>query len=343
MFPFYNNQGIIPSLTQPGKTLAPSLAPAYTAPKTTVTAPAAAPVPVQQQQQQQQQQQDLPPPPPVYDPAAAAAAASAAREAAEAAERKAIMDASVSAINQNIGSLATRKTNTYSGIDERYASILEKYADQEAQNDTAFTNETGANEGTYSRNQSLALQAAASGRQSLFANLGAIGAVGPSAMKLANRAVAKSANSDIGEASRTFETNATTLTTANDKRKQDETNRKLEAEAARKGEKQSADYDYTEALQKAYSDIASAYATGKNLGGATDYTAKAGSLYSQLAANTKPVTPAYQTRDIALDTSKLGTYLAGQKSNAVVTKGGNSATAMNSPIYALARRREELV
>ena len=266
----------------------------------------------------------------------------AARQAAASAKKKAIMDAALGGIQQNIDSLGTRRDNAVQGVRDRFSSILGRYADQENQTKTKFENETSANEGTFSRNQSLALQSAATGRQGLMATLASIGAVGPTALNLADRAVARSSNLDLGEAGRTFESNATSLTESYDKVKQDEKNRRLEAEAARDADIQASEYEYVEQLQRAYQQMADTYAQGDVVDQAKNYTSRAGGLFQQLAAKTRPIATPYQSRDIGLDTSNLQKYLAGQRQNSVQVAGGTPG-ALNSPIYAVSRRREELV
>lgn len=261
----------------------------------------------------------------------------------DAARKRAIMQAAISGIDQNINSLDDRRDNTIQGVRNNFSGILKQYADQEAQTRSKYEKETDANEGRFSRNQSLALQSAATGRQGLMATLASIGAVGPTALNLADRAVARSANLDLGEAGRTFESNATSLTEGYDKVRQDEENRRNEAIAARDADIQAAQYDYLEQLQKAYQQKANTYAQGEAVDQAKTFTSKAGDLFSQLAAKTKPVTAKYQTRDIGLDTSNLQNYLAGQRRNSVRVAGDAGASAMNSPIYAISRRKEELV
>lgn len=286
----------------------------------------------------------LPAPPPPQNPYNEQAVAAARAAAAAEAQKRAANEAARNATLANIRGLDTALSNSLGSIDSNFARIMQQYADEEAINLKAYNDQVGSNE----KNRSTSIQAgqlsAAQGARGLLGVLGSLNALGGTGQLLANRAVATEANKDIGEANRTFDTNATTLANARAATEQDEKNRRAEAEAARENQKVAARANTAQQKQSLFEKMAGYFNEIGDAGQAGNYLAQVGALAPEVARGATVQASAYTPRSAVFNPGQLQNYLAGANDMTVKASGGGGnaqSTALNSPLYSLARKREE--
>jgi len=247
------------------------------------------------------------------------------------------------ATQKSIDSLDTILKNNLGSISGNYKSILDKYATEDAAAKASYDTQVSTNESNRTSMMQQALLAAAQGGRGLMSTLAALGALGGTGRDLANRAVAASANADIGEGDRTFKTNAEDLMTSWSKTQQDQEDRKAEAEAARANEEAAARKENLQTRQSLYEKMASLWSDAGNNSEAARFLGLVGELAPQIASNTSTRAAAYKPSEAAFTPGKLQSYLAGAKDMTVTTQGGNKGSSLTSPLAAVTRKREEVV
>lgn len=247
--------------------------------------------------------------------------------------------ASIGATERNLAALDNSLNNQYGTIDSEYRGLLGRYDSEIGRHRGKYNEQTSSNEGTRDRNRHIGLVSSAQGGRGLASTLGSIGAYDESGSKLAGRAVARVANQDIGEADRTFETNAKQLNTAWSDLEEDDRLRRNEASTARNSQRENALYEAETQRAKLYQDIAGYHATLGDAGAASHYTTHAGNVNA--AAVERPRSPAqpFQARNVQYDAGQLANYLAGQNDMSVATAGG-AAGGSGPQLFANTRRRD---
>lgn len=245
-----------------------------------------------------------------------------------------------------LGSLGTVLQNNLRSIQDRFAQMMGRYADEEATNKQAYDTQMSSNETTRSRTTQSALLAAAQGNRGLRGVLGSMGALGGGSTGelLARRAVAGEANKDIGAGNEVFDNNASQLMNSYATTQTDERNRRSEAEAAKFNEEQGAKQTVAKERQSLFSTMADLWNQAGNTGEAGRYTGMVGSLSPEIASYTATQTAPYTPRSAVFNPGQLAGYLAGRNDMTVKVKNNSENAALNSPISALSsRRKEELV
>ena len=250
--------------------------------------------------------------------------------------------ASRNATQTSINSLDEILNNALAKITGTYDNIVAGYDQNDAQNETAYQTQKSANENNRQQQHQNALLSAAQGGRGLRATLASLGALGGTGSLLANRAISDTANADIGAADKTFDTNATTLSTADDYTKADQLKRRQEAADAKAGEESAARNDSLTLRQNLLKDMSGFWGKAGNNAQADNYMGQASSLTPQIASNTRAQVTPYKATDLAYNAGQLQNYLGGAKNMAVQAGGGQSGAAINSPLFATTRKRDDL-
>jgi hypothetical protein len=243
----------------------------------------------------------------------------------------------------SLDSLDTILRNKLAEAQAEYDSLKAEYGAEDARNAEKFNERTSANEGNRETQQQAALLAAANGGRGLNSVLASIGALGGTGRTLANRAVANEANLDIGEANRTFKTNAENLTGTYGELKMQEEKRKREAENTFEKTKQAREYDALSKRQQLHKDMADLWSRAGNSGEFSKSMGNARGLDADIMRNSNPTGVASYSRD-ALNYSApdLEGYLAGANDMSVNTSAGGGLP-LNGAIYTSTKKREKLV
>lgn len=244
------------------------------------------------------------------------------------------------ATQTSIDSLGQILANRLAGANGEYDSIIKAYTQEEALNQAAYDKQVTGNEQTREAARQAALAAAAQGSRGLFATLSSIGALGGTGKVLAGRAVSREANSDIGSADKVFDTNATVLFDTRSKLKQQEEQRRKDAEKIKEDTIKQSKYDAAEQQQKLWKDMADLWTKAGNNTEAANAMAKASAMTPELVANTRPTVTQYATAPLQYSAPALEGYLAGANDMTVKTSSGG--TPINGAIYTSTKKREEL-
>lgn len=248
-----------------------------------------------------------------------------------------------SATQKSIDALDTVEGNNLRAIADNFNRILSQYNDEETINKKNYDTQVQQNEENKSRNLQASLLGAAQGGRGLRAVLASLNALGGTGELLANRAVASEANRDIGEGNRTFDNNATTLVNAYSATQQDERNRRAEAEAARANEERAARAEVAKQKQSLYEKMAGLWGQAGNNAKASRYLGLVGELAPRVAEGSATSVAPYTPRSATFSPGQLSSYLGGANDMTVKTGSATSPSILNSPLYSLPRKREELV
>lgn len=243
----------------------------------------------------------------------------------------------------SIDSLDDILANRQSEAQQQYQKMLDTYGAEDAQAQDQYEGQVSKNEKSRETNRHQALNAAAEGSRGLHATLASIGALGGTGRQLANRAVASEANSDIGRSDRAFGDNAEQLFNAFSSLKQQQKQRKKDAESTFKKTKQQNRYDITDKRQGLWEDMSSLWARAGNNSRADQALARASSYTPDLVSNTRPQVSEYAKKPLQYQAPALKNYLAGANNMTVDVKGGGNAPSgpINGSLFASNRKRDD--
>lgn len=241
--------------------------------------------------------------------------------------------ASITGVDQILG-------NKLAQEDTDYQKLIDQYTAEDADNLAAYNKQVEGNEQTREDNRQIALAGAAQGSRGLYATLASIGALGGTGRLLANRAVAKEANDDIGRSDKTFENNATTLFDTRSALEKQEKKRKEDAATTRDERKKGHKYDAAEKTQSLWKEMADYWRKAGNNAEADAAMGKAAGYTQQLVENTRPTMANYNRDALQYTAPKLASYLAGANDMTVNVAGGGQP--INGAIYTSTKKREEL-
>lgn len=240
-----------------------------------------------------------------------------------------------------IGSLDTQLDNLNRTAQSQYDQLLGRYNEEDALAAAEYERQKASNENTRSSGISQSLAAAAQGGRGLRSSLAAMGALGGTGSVLANRAVAQSANKDVGGVNETFDTNAGNLNTAWSTTEQDQRNRKSEASQSLENSRLKNAGSVASQRQNLFRDMASFFEQAGNKGEAANWLSRLSGENPAIERAALTKTPEWQNKSAAFSPQALKSYLAGAQNMGVETGRGNSGLTMNSPLFAQSRRREE--
>lgn len=242
----------------------------------------------------------------------------------------------------SLNELDTVFNNKLAQAQGEYDALIGQYAEEEGQNASKYQNNVNTNEGTREAQQQAALLAAANGGRGLYSTLASIGALGGTGKLLANRAVSNEANIDIGNANKTFDTNATNLFDTYETLKQQEKQRRLDAEGTLAKTKQAHEYDTLTARQQLMKDMAGLWKDNGNFAEHNKWLGDANALTGKIAATTRPNIPGYaKAGTLGYAAPELQSYLAGANDMTVNTSAGSSMP-INGAIYTSTKKRDKL-
>ncbi len=250
--------------------------------------------------------------------------------------------AAVDATNQAIGSLDVERDTGYRNIDDSFGSLLSRYNKESAANEADYTEQGETNTNNLQKNKQNALLAAAQGRRGLRGTLSAIGALSGDGGVLADRAVTTGANQDIGEAGDTFATNAQTLDKSIKKARDEDADRRAEAETTRTNQRTALEGSIASKKQNYFQKLAEIFGQADRTGEANANLQAAGNLNNEIASKTRVASTAFAPRSAAFTPGDLESYLAGAGDMTVdVAAGGLGGEANPTSIVAGRRKKED--
>lgn len=243
----------------------------------------------------------------------------------------------------NIDAMRNSLQFQMNSINDKYNQTLGQYTAEDAQNQQAYNKQLSKNNQTRSSSRQAALVAGAQGARGLRATLASLGALNGTGELLANRTVAQATNKDIGEANSVFDNNAETLVDAWGKTKLAQENRKRELNDAKATQQISAKADNASKLQDMYKEMASFYTQAGNKAAASSWLAKAQQFLPDISNGAKTIASPFTKMDAVFDPGTLKSYLSGANDMTVKASGpAQSSPALNSPLYAIQKKREDL-
>ena len=263
---------------------------------------------------------------PQYGYAGAQAGAQARADAA----RKAEVDAILSSIGTLDSVLANRNQTTNDTYNQAVRSYDDTFAlDRQARDKAQIQNEQANTDAR----QAAMVQAAAGGRglRSVLASMGALGGTG---LDLANQAVSREANIDIGNADKNFQTNAGNITDSWARAEDEDRRRRAEAATIRDNSLTNNAADVAASRQSMYNQLAGMYDRGS--AEANSYLAKASALNPQIAAGSRQAVAPYAKSQQLFAPGKLQEYLGGVRDLSVgasAAPSGQTSLPINSPLF----------
>lgn len=250
--------------------------------------------------------------------------------------------AAVDATYKAVDSLGVEQDTGYRNIDDSFNSLLSRYNKESAQNEADFQEQTESNTNSLTKNKQNALVAAAQGRRGLRGTLSALGALSGDGGVLADRAVTTAANQDIGEAADTFAGNAQTLDKSIKKARDEDKDRRAEAETTRVNQRTALEGSIASKRQNYFQKLAEIFGQAEQTGAANDWLGKAGNLNNEIASKSRVAATAFAPRSAAFTPGDLESYLAGAGDMTVdVASGGMGADANPSQLLAGRKKKEE--
>lgn len=250
--------------------------------------------------------------------------------------------AAVDATNQAISSLDVERDTGYRNIDDSFGSLISRYGKEAAQNEQDYTEQTETNTNNLQKNKQNALVAAAQGRRGLRGTLSAIGALSGDGGVLADRAVTTSANQDIGEAADTFAGNALGLDKAIGRFRDEDKDRRAEAETTRNNQRTALEGSIASKRQNYFQKLAEIFGQADRTGEADANLRAAGGLNNEIASKSRVAATAFSPRAAAFTPGDLESYLAGAGDMTVdVAEGGMGGQANPTSILAGRGRRRD--
>lgn len=232
------------------------------------------------------------------------------------------------------GSGAGYSPSEISAIDSSLANTLADYFRQftnsktqnEASDKTAeniYRDQVRSNDQSHEQSIHNVMTAAALGSQGLRSVLASLGALGGTGSVLANRAVANTANNDIGSADNTYQTNANQVESA-----------WTTAQNAKKARDLALDSAYNSNVQDAKNKAVQSKMDIYKSAGATDLYR---SLLPNLVATTAPTTP-IAANPVVYNPANVSTFAPASKLN--VSTSGGSTTPTNSALFTVKKKSD---
>lgn len=250
--------------------------------------------------------------------------------------------AAVDATYKAVDSLGVEQDTGYRNIDDSFNSLISRYNKESAANEADYNEQTETNTGNLQKNKQNALIAAAQGRRGLRGTLAALGALSGDGGVLADRAVTTAANQDIGEAADTFATNAQGLDKAIKKSREEDADRRAEAQTTRNNQRTALEGSIAAKRQNYFQKLAEIFGQADQEGAANGWLQRAGDLNNEIASKTRVASTAFAPRSAAFTPGDLESYLAGAGDMTVdVTAGGTGEGANPTSLVAGRKRKEE--
>lgn len=267
-----------------------------------------------------------------YDAAAPqrAAAAQAQAQARANAARQAEVDSIMSSMRTLDQVLANRNRTT----EDTYNQAMKSYDDTFALDRQARDKAQIQNEQTNTAARQAAMVQAAAGGRGLRSVLASMGALGGTGLDLANQAVSREANVDIGNADKNFQTNAGNISDSWARAEDEDTKRRAEARTIRENARTNNAAEVASTRQSMYNQLAGLFDRGTSQ--ANSYLAQASALNPTIAAGSRQAVTPYTKSQQLFSPGKLQEYLGGVRDlsvSASAAPSGQSSTPINSPLF----------
>lgn len=237
---------------------------------------------------------------------------------------KVVNQAAVGATQQAIDSLGTEQATGNQNIDDSFNALISGYNKDVSRNEGDYTDNTVTNNTNLEKNKQNALVAAAQGRRGLRSTLASIGALSGDGSVLADNAVTAEANKDIGGATDTAATNALALDKAIGKFREDDKQRRDEAQTTKTNQRTALEGSIASKKQSFYQKMADLYSSGGADAQANDYLGRAGALNNEIASKTAVAATPFSAKTAAFTPGTLESYLAGAGDMTVQVADGGS-------------------
>ena len=250
--------------------------------------------------------------------------------------------ASVDATQSGIDSLATTEATGRANIAGGYDSTIGQYDQEAGRAGVDYNENTVTNNQNFQKDTQNAMVAAAQGRRGLRGTLASMGALSGDGEVLADRAVTKGANDDIGEARDTTVANTGQLDKAKKRFDEDDAVRRAKAGTERTNQETALEGSVLSKRQQGLQKLAELFRAGGRSADADRYTGEAASLNEAIASKTAVASTPFTRGAAAFTPGKLAEYLAGAGDMTVdVTAGGSGGEGVSPTILAARRKKEE--
>jgi len=250
----------------------------------------------------------------------------------------AALDVQANPLLGSLGSLDQVLANRLAQARAEYDRAIAGYNAQDALDKQAYNDNVHTNEQNFTSGNQAALLGAANASTGLRGVLGSLGALAGSGGDVVNRLVGQAANSDLGTARNTFDTNAKALTTNYGQTEQQQRQRRADAEANFGNTEQNARADVLNSRQSILEQLANLYGAGTSRG--NEYAGQATALAPQIAETSRANVAPYQAASSLYSPTTLQGYLTGTKNLNVSTDSGTN-TPINSPLYASNNQKKD--
>jgi len=242
--------------------------------------------------------------------------------------------AELNSVLSNLGTLDQTLANRNQTAQDTYNQAIKSYDDTFALDRQARDKAVTQNEQSNTDARQAAMVQAAVGGRGLHSVLASMGALGGTGLQLADQAVAREANIDIGNADKNFQTNASNLTDTWARAKDEDRKRRAEADTALANTKTNNAADIASSRQSMYNQLAGMYDRGTSE--ANSYLAKASALSPQIAAGSRQAVTPYAKSQQLFAPGQLQEYLGGVRDLSVgasAAPSGQSGSPINSPLF----------
>lgn len=217
-----------------------------------------------------------------------------------------------------LGAVDTQTNTGIASVESALSGLKGQYATEASANEGNYTTQSDTNQNNLQKNKQTALVNAAQGKQGLYSTLSSLGALNGSGIDLANKAVTKGANDDLGGAADNFSTNQTGLDTAIGTFRTENDKRNKDAETAANNARTNVKNEAAKNSLSFLSNLSNDYSAMGDAGNAKTYADRAAALYPTLASTSLPDSNiAYS--GAAFTPGSLANYLAGSDSTQVST------------------------
>lgn len=246
-------------------------------------------------------------------------------------------------MNSQLAQLDTLLADKNRTTTDAYNQTTRSYDDMLALDRQARDKATQQNETALTEARQAAKVQAAQGGAGLKAVLASMNALGGTGAKLADQAVAREANIDIGNADKNFRTNADNLTSSWAAAEDADKRRREEARTIRDNELSQNRAETLTSRQSMLNTLAGMY--DKGTAQANNYLTQATSLNPAIVNASRKNVAQYQKASQLFSPQKLQEYLGGVRDLQVNTTAGASGAPVNSSIFATSddkRRRTNI-
>lgn len=209
-----------------------------------------------------------------------------------------------------LASLVEQEAAGLAAVDRALQELLGRYGREAERNERQYSTQSTTNKQNLQTNRQVAMSNAVQGRQGLFGTLASLGALSGSGIELANRAVQQGANADLTGAQGTFNENQTRLDTIIEQFRDEDEERKREAESAARDARSGVQAEIARSRQGFYSKLADDYAQMGNEAEARRYSQLVAEQYPLLARTSIPSLNLPE-RSAAFTPTDLSNYIAG--------------------------------